>query len=291
MFTSEGYDWTEAHSLSETFHKFKLYEMPGRFNDLPNELLVAIFEELELPWLLSVARSCKRFQRLVKNAEFGHRYLEKNIWNLSFDVRIPVYVGRMDEFDFGKTSDSLHILHTKVQGPSELHSIEISPLGVPSYKRSSLPEQTTCCRRRKKTHLESDPIASSENHRRQCQFCQAHKWDSFEYFIDKKYVVFLQSFTDQLEFKLQNGADITLRIMHDPLLSEDRLRWNSNDELNASTSIDIKRYGLLESLDKNRRLQVYFNLMSPSPDDLDFLFDKNPHFKQKATQYLYNPYQ
>jgi hypothetical protein len=265
----------------------------ARLNDLPNELLISVFEELELPWLFIISRSCKRFRWLIKTREFGHRYLKQDVRNLSFEVRIKVYVGWMDEFDFGKTFDSFFILHTKGQGSSELHSFQISPLGVPGYSHSSLPEQTACSRRRKETNLESDPIAASETHRRKCKFCQEHKWDSFEYFIDKKYVVFLQTFTDHLDFKLRNGASIQLSLVHNPSMAEDRLRWNSNDDLYASNNpaIEIKRYDLLESPEKSRRLQVFFDLMPPSPDDLEFLLEKTTLFEHEPQPKLYNPYQ
>jgi hypothetical protein len=217
---------------------------------LPDELLEEIFQSLEIPFLLQLTRTCKRFSQIIRNPIFGSKYLKNHVKFIQLDVKLLLNIQWTDQFQLFTTHDAI-IFHQWTLEKSTLCFIKIDDSGIPSF-RSSFIQPPIKCSFQETSH----PISISHDHKQSCSLCHRFHPKDLIYAIDKNYRVFMRDFRDFFRIPLGNGAVIHLSVEHDASIHDNL--WNSEDEPKAY--LRLYRYGLLESIELSKRLLSYFKM-------------------------------
>lgn len=230
--------------------------------DLPDEILNHIFSFLNLHAIFRVSLVSRHLRNLIRQPHFGSQVLEQASAYLSIDAQISLKIGRLDKMDICRSGNTLLILHTTPDS-SHLYQIFVTRLGLVKYQDAPLDDRILCTLKNKEALTLHGPVSLSPSHHLACSFCARFHVHSYEYYIDKDYDVFMQTFADKNTFILQNGAKIQITLVH----TRDAPSFWSELELRPPRiTIQMARYGLAESTRLSKRMLIFFKIKGEIPD-------------------------
>jgi hypothetical protein len=192
---------------------------------VPVEILHQIFIYLSVFDLEVLSKSNRYLYNVIKDRQFGKKYLQKQASELSAIIRLKTELSGLDR---------IAIAHT---GPNTILVVVCSPLNQ-GYELFEVCITLTgrVYIHESKSRFECNYIENQQSSKG-CSFCSFYGVKKYEEFVDKGYRIFFRTWKDDFDIRTESGIQLTIIIMHE----EVPVGWDVPKPL---PEFEIHRYGL-----------------------------------------------